>query len=94
MNQTAKDAAGLIENLKFEMFEGSAWITLRGGDVEIVIAALEMLRGVADGTHVIRPIEPTKGIAYAGAKVWDNEPDDYQIECAKDTYRAMITENE
>ena len=50
MNQAAKDAVALLDDLKYR----EKW-SAPDKDRTIIIAGLELLRGVADGTHVIRP---------------------------------------
>ena len=62
-------------------------------EIQAIITALERLLPVDAGRCLIVPVEPSYGTAFAMAKVWDNEPDEHQIECAMDTYRAMITEH-
>ena len=52
MNQAAKDAVALLDDLKYR----EKW-SAPDKDRTIIIAGLELLRGVADGTHIIRPKE-------------------------------------
>jgi hypothetical protein len=55
-------------------------------DFLTLIAALEDMQGVADGTHVVVPVEPTDGMRHAGfrAMITDNPQ-------LLDIYRAMIS---
>lgn len=45
---------------------------------------------IDESKFVMVPREPTDRIIFAMAKVWDNDPDDYQLGVALDTYRALI----
>jgi hypothetical protein len=41
--------------------------------------------------HVVVPRDPTEEMIAAGCRQWDSTPaDQYQIECCRDTYRAML----
>ena len=101
MNHAAKDAVELIEQLKLKQRDNHN-IRPLSDHLLTIIAGLDLLRGVAEGTHVIRPIEPTEAMIDAAmgplANLYPAFPGEKEPPTAGEmtatVYRAMITENE
>jgi hypothetical protein len=100
MTEAIKKAMALLPAFKHELItaknSGRIWVEVPIESSEILIAALEAMRGGADGTHVVVPVEPTPEQHEAGhaALVWYEKmtaTKQVQRKSLWDTiYRAMI----
>jgi hypothetical protein len=103
MTEAIKKAVALIDFLKdgkkvslsYQHQHGSKYV-LVGDSLMTVIAALEAMQGVADGTHVVVPYDPSAEMLEAGEKAWKAPRMHVSFSLADDfntcgvIYRAMI----